>query len=251
MKQVTLLLLIACVVSCTNPLDRKLNIKEFEKVKEIINSNNNYSTNKRKFIVDNLDNSMGLVGLVKVLNADKSELPTFRQEIEDYSKKFDSILEAKTTIAANNKKILDFIEVVDVNSVSSNKYEGHLHMSLRFNNNFEKEVLYIILNYKYVDEYDSQFFNESRKLTDEIAENFKEEVDIYTTEEYNDVAKFLYTKVPTRARKSLRDKLGEEAADKKVHRDFLMKGLLVEAELIVFKDKSELSYQNADWEYLE
>lgn len=61
----------------------------------------------------------------------------------------------------------------------------------------------------------------------------------------------MYTKVPVRAKKALRDELGEEKANKKVKHDFLMEGLKLETLRIVFKDKSELVKQDADWEYLE
>ena len=49
-------------------------------------------------------------------------------------------------------------------------------------NQFEKEILYIILNYKYVNKYDSEFFDEKTKLTDEVAGDFKGELEVSTTE---------------------------------------------------------------------
>ena len=87
-------------------------------------------------------------------------------------------------------------------------------------------------------------------LTDEVAKDFKEDVEVTTTEKYNDVAKFLYSKVPVGAPAKLRKELGKEVADKKVHRDFLMEGLKIETLGIIFEDKSELTLQNEDWEYL-
>lgn len=61
----------------------------------------------------------------------------------------------------------------------------------------------------------------------------------------------MYTKVPVQAKKALRDELGEEEANEKVKKEFLMEGLKVSVLGIVFKDKSELVYQDADWAYLE
>lgn len=124
-------------------------------------------------------------------------------------------------------------------------------MKLKFNNQFDKEILYIILNYKYVNKYDSQFFDKKTKLTDEVAGDFKGELEISTTEKYNDVAEFMYTKVPTQARKALKDELGVEKANKKMQHDFLMKGLKLKTLGIVFKDKTELVKQDADWNYLD
>jgi hypothetical protein len=131
------------------------------------------------------------------------------------------------------------------------KYKGYLSMTLGFNNQFDKEILYVILNYKYVNKYDSEFFDEKSKLTDEVAGDFKGEVEISTKEEYNSVADFMYTKVPVQAKQALRDELGEEKANKKVKKEFLMEGLKVSVLGIVFKDKSELAKQNADWNYLK
>jgi len=61
----------------------------------------------------------------------------------------------------------------------------------------------------------------------------------------------MYTEVPIQASKALRDELGVEKANTKVQRDFLMEGLKLETLGIVFKDKSELVLQDAEWKYLE
>jgi hypothetical protein len=182
---------------------------------------------------------------------DESKILTFREEISELTVSFDSIRYAKIEIAENNKKLENFIELIDANTFSIDKYNGYLNMKLKFNNQFEKEILYIILNYKYVNKYDSKFFEEKTKLTDEVAGNFKGEIEVSTTEKYNDVAAYMYKEVPIQAIKALRDELGEEQADKIVQRDFLMEGLKLNTLRIVFKDKSELVQQNAEWEYLE
>jgi hypothetical protein len=112
-------------------------------------------------------------------------------------------------------------------------------MKLKFNNDFKKEILYIILNYKYQDKYDSKYFDEKAKLTDQVAVDFKGEKEISTTVQYNSVAEFMNTKVPERARKELRDQLGEKEADRKVKQDFLMAGFKVSVLGIIFQDMSE------------
>lgn len=237
--------------SCTNTLDKKLNKEDFDQVKQEINSNEKYSEMKKKYLIDNLEIQLGFAELGKAMEMDESKMPTFREQINELTTDFDSIRTAKLEIRENNKKLENFVTLKDANTVSIDKYKGYLSMTLDFNNQFNKEVLYIILNYKYVNKYDSEFFNEKSKLTDEVADDFKGEVEISTKEEYNSVADFMWSKVPVKARKELRDQLGEEEADKKVQKDFLMEGLKVSALGIVFKDKSELIYQNADWEYLE
>jgi len=237
--------------SCTNTLDKKLNKEDFDQVKQEINSNEKYSEMKKKYLIDNLEMQLGFVELGKAMEMDESKMLTFREQINELITDFDSIRTAKLEIRENNKKLENFVTLKDANTVSIDKYKGYLSMTLDFNNEFDKEILYIILNYKYVNKYDTEFFNEKSKLTDEVAENFNGEVEISTKEEYNSVADFMYTKVPVQAKKALRDELGEEKANEKVKKEFLMEGLKVAALGIVFKDKSELVYQDANWKYLE
>lgn len=239
------------LTSCTNTLDKKLNKEDFDQVRQEINSNEQYSEMKKKYVIDNLSMQLGFAELGKAMNMDDAKMPTFREQIDELTTDFDSIRTAKLEIRENNKKLESFVTLKDANTVSIDKYKGYLSMTLDFNNQFDKEILYIILNYKYVNKYDTEFFDEKSKLTDEVAEDFNGEVEISTKEEYNNVADFMYTKVPVQAKKTLRDELGEEEANKKVKKEFLMEGLKVSTLGIVFKDKSELVYQDADWEYLE
>ncbi|WP_171017316.1 hypothetical protein [Maribacter sp. ACAM166] len=260
MKKITLgFMVIATLIitSCTNPMDKPLNSEDFVKVKEEISADKNYSQMKKNYIIDNLSEQLGFLELGKTMgkamgkDMDELKISTFNEEIAELTVSFDSISTAKIEIAENNKKLENFIELIDANTISMDKYKGYLSMTLKFNNQFEKEILYIILNYKYVNKYDSEFFDEKTKLTDEVAGDFKGELEVSTTEKYNDVAEFMYTKVPVQAKKALRDELGEEKANKKVKHDFLMEGLKLETLGIVFKDKSEFVKQDADWKYLE
>jgi hypothetical protein len=254
MKEITfgfLMIVILIITSCTNPLDKPLNKDDFEKIKEVVTANENNSPMKSKYIIDNLSMYLGFAEFGKEMQIKESSLPTFREQIIDLSSDFDSIRTAKLEIKVNNEKLNGFIELTGANTLSIDKYKGYLSLKLKFNNDFEKEILYIILNYKYINKYDSKFFDEKTKLTDEVAGDFKGELEISTTEKYNDVSEFMYTKVPVQASKALRDELGVEKANKKVKHEFLMAGLIVETQGVVFKDKTELVNQNADWEYLE
>ena len=260
MRRITLgLMTIATLIitSCSNPMEKPLNSEDFRKVKEEISVDKNYSQMKKKYIIDNLSEQLGFLELGKTMgkamgkDMDELKISTFKEEIVELTIAFDSIRTAKIEIAENNEKLENFIELIDANTISMDKYKGYLSMTLGFNNQFDKEILYVILNYKYVNKYDSEFFDEKSKLTDEVAGDFKGEVEISTKEEYNSVADFMYTKVPVQAKQALRDELGEEKANKKVKKEFLMEGLKVSVLGIVFKDKSELIQQDAEWEYLE
>lgn len=245
-----LLIMTIVFTSCTNTLDKKLNKQDFDKVKQEINSNEQYSEMMKKYVIDNLSMQLGFAELGKAMNMDEEKISTFSEQIDELTTEFDSIRITKLEIRENNKKLESFIKLKDVNTVAMDKYKGYLSMTLDFDNQFNKEILYIILNYKYVNKYDTEFFNEKSKLTDEVAGDFNTEVEISTKQEYNDVANFMYSKVPVRAKKVLRDELGEEKANEKVKKEFLMEGLKVSTLGIVFKDKSELIYQDADWEYI-
>lgn len=254
MVQKTYYLLLAALVlftGCTATLDKQINGEDLEEVKTIINSDENYSELKKKYITDNLSTILGFLELGQSLTGKNAELPSFREEIESYSLKYDSIRTVKLNIRENNNKLANFLLISDANAFPRSKYKGSLFMTLDFNNQFEKEILYIIFEYKYVNKYDSEFFSEKTKLTDEIAKDFKESVEIGFREEYNNVASFLYTKMPVTAKKELIKELGEKKANEKVKKDFLLEGLKVSTLGIVFTDKTELMYQNADWEYLE
>lgn len=254
MKKTTLgFLMIAVLImsSCTNTLDKPLNMEDFEEVKQTINSDQNKSEMKKKYVIDNLEILLGLAELGKEMEMDESKLPTFGEQILDLSSDYDSIRTAKLEIRENNKKLKKLVALKTADTFSVDKYKGYLSMTLDFDNQFEKEILYIILNYNYVDKYDTEFFNAKSKLTDEVAGDFRGELEISTQQEYNDVAEFMYTQVPIRARKALRDELGKEKADNKVKNDFLMEGLNVSALGVVFKDKTELVSQDAEWEYFE
>jgi hypothetical protein len=260
MKKITLGFMIITaliIVSCTNTMDKPLNSKDFEKIKTEISTDKSYSPMKSKYIIDNLSEQLRFLELGKTMgkamgkDVDELKISTFREEIAELKVAFDSISTAKIEIVKNNKKLGNFIELIDANTTSIDKYKGYLTMKLKFNNQFEKEILYIIMNYKYVNKYDSKFFDKKTKLTDEVAGDFKGELEVSTTEKYNDVAEFMYTKVPVQAKKVLRDELGADKANKKVKRDFLMEGMKLETLGIVFKDKSELIKQEAEWKYLE
>ncbi|WP_372756298.1 hypothetical protein [Labilibaculum sp.] len=254
MKQKILDLMLVAILfmtACTNTMEKPLSKEDLPAVKELLNANENYSSMKKDYITDKLETLVNFSELGKALKGDQLKCSTFKEEIDDLSVDFDSIRTAKLLIRENNKKLKNFISLVDAQTLSIDKYKGYLNMKLKFNNQFDKEILYLVLNYKYVNKYDSEFFNEKSKLTDQVAGDFKGELDVSTTEKYNDVAEFMYTKVPVNARKALREELGKEKADEKVERDFLMAGLKVEALLIVFKDKSELMHKEETWKYLE
>lgn len=252
MKNAFLLLVgVVLLTSCSNVFDQPLNKEDLQAVKDKVEANEEYSSMKKKYLIRQVSDQTGFVAMAEAMEIERKDLPTFKEVLQDASSEFDSIRSSKLEYLKQNAQLENFVKLKDAKTHSIDKYKGYLGMTLEFDNQFEQEILYIILNYKYVNKYDSKFFDESSKLTDEVAGKFEGELEISTTEEYNNVADFMYSEVPIQAPLSLRQELGEEEANRKVERDFLMEGLQVKPLLIVFKDKTELSYQDAEWEYLD
>ncbi|WP_029489854.1 hypothetical protein [Aquimarina agarivorans] len=227
-------ILVASVTSCTKTIEKNMNSEDLKEVAKLITEQFKSTPKKGKYVNDNMSTLLNFVELGKKMGAPTDKIPTFKETIEDLSKDYDSISDVKLKAKKNNAKLKGFVELVDAETVSISKYKGYLKMKLKFNNEFDKDVLYAIINYKYVNEYDTTYFDEKSKLTDKVADNFKGEVEISTKEEYNDIANFMYTKVPQDTMK-----------------EFLLKGMKVSVTGVVFKDKSELTYQDADWEYFD
>ena len=238
-------------IACTETLDKPINSEDFSEVKEYVINNNDFSEMEKKYINDKMEGTMGLVELGRAFDVEDSDTPTFRELISKLSTEYDSIRTDKIEIQETNRKINELVKLNDAKTIGIDNNRGYLNLNLELENQFDKDILYIILNYNYTDRYDQEFFDENVRLTDEVAGDFSGEVEVSIEEEYNRVAQFIWSEVPVRARQSLRDELGEEAADAKVQRDFLMAGLNVSTVGIVFTDKSELVPQNAEWEYFE
>lgn len=251
MKFIFLFVGVVLFTSCSNVLDKPMSAEHLADVKEKIESEDEYSPMKKKYLISNISTQTGFAVLAQAMDVKKEDMPTFRKQINELSTDFDSIKKAKNSAKESNKLLEGFVLLKDAKTTSMDKYKGYLSMNLTFNNKFNKEVLYVVLNYMYVDKYDTKHFDESAKLTDEVANFFKGEAEVTTTEEYNDVAEFMYTKVPVQASLKVREELGIEEANRKVETDFLMEGLQVSVSRVVFTDKTELLYEDSDWEYFE
>jgi hypothetical protein len=242
----TLLLTLLTVVlfGCSSVLDNQINSKDYADVVKELDSTDTLSIMKRKYIKDNLGMYVGILamaeGIAKNTGKGLSEMKnvsTFRSQIDSLSIAYDSKLKEIQNAKDNNKKLRQLIVLTDASATPISEYKGYLGMKVKFNNQFDKEILYAILNYKYTTKYDQVYFDENTRLIDEVANNFTGEVDLSTSEEYNSVADFLYTKVPIK--------------NKKVTGEYLMKGMTITPLLVVFKDKTEVAVQDTTWEYFE
>ena len=155
-----------------------------------------------------------------------------------------SCSDSQTTI---NKQLDEFLELSDVQAWSTNKYEGSLFMDFNVKNKFEKPVHYIVLEYSYVDEYDTKFFDGDVKITPSEDTDFINKVTFFVNVgDVNtlDVSEFLYTKLPVSNEPYTSDDVLYEknrTVEKKVQKDFLMKILKIKVNKVVFTDKSEIN----------
>ncbi len=236
--KLTSLILFASLLltNCTNVLDKTINAEDFPKVKELISKSDTLKEMEKNYIIDQIAMYTGFSTLGDALKIDKSNMANFRKAINESSQEFREKEKEYLTNIENNKKIRELISLIEAKATPISIGRGYLSMKLKGNNKFKKDILYIILNYKYTTKYDTEYFNQKVKITDKVAKDFNGEIEANIKENYNDVAEFMYSKVPTNEKKN---------------KAKMMEGLKVETTLVVFKDKTELSIQPEEWKYLK
>jgi hypothetical protein len=247
MKPQTLLTLFIVgllLTSCKDVTEKQLNKDDFATIKERIEKSDTLTSGKKRYIIDNLSMMLGFSELGKAINPSiKDSIPTFKEQIVDFGKDYDKKYNEILTNIENNKKLKGLLTLKGAEVFGAGEYKASLFMTFDCNNQFDKPILYAILNYKYIDKYDTKYFDEKVKLADKYANDFKTgEIKIGTNEQYNDVAKFVYTKVPSRT--YLKDN-GKRA------NEFMMEGLKVEVLGVVFADKSEITFGDETWDYMK
>jgi hypothetical protein len=157
-----------------------------------------------------------------------------KQDVSD--KKFVDLFNEYSIDYTQKEKLFNFITLTNAYSIPISEYEGYLFFNLKFNNQFNKDVLYINLNYKYIDNYDEEAFNETTMVKDVVADNFKNVAVLSSHETYNSVAQFMYAKLPK---------------DTIKNKPILMSGLKTVATMIVFRDKSKIELPESEFKYFK
>lgn len=200
-----LILIILFLASCsTDVLDKPVNPEDFQAVKVKINDNSNYSQEKKDYLLKHIKLQTGFGGLAKA--------PTFRESIQELSSYYDSAL-------ALNHTLDNFIELRGAHTVPTDKYKGFLNFTVKFNHGFEQEIHYIIVDYRYVNEYDTEFFSKRSKITSKVAKKFYDTAELGVEGKYDRLAEFI---------------------NKNISNDELLKGLQIETKAIFFTDGSKL-----------
>ena len=92
--------------------------------------------------------------------------PTFRDQIAKIGVDY----EINRRLIENNKKLKNLLKLKEVEAIP---FDGTLNMKFQCSNTFDKGILYAIVEYRYVDRYDNTILKKTVKITDELANGFK------------------------------------------------------------------------------
>jgi len=224
-KTIWIIILSVLFTGCKNVLNNKINKENFVKVREFITKSDTIKELKKQYLIDKMSEDVAANELGKLMT---------KQDVSD--KKFTDLFKEYSNEYAQKEKLFNFVTLTNSCAIPISEYEGYLYIVLKFNNQFNKDVLYIDLNSKYVDKYDQESFNETSIVKDIFAHNFKKVSQLSSCEKYNSVAKFIYNDLP---------------ADTLKNKPILMAGLKTIATLIVFKDKSKVELPESEFRYFK
>jgi hypothetical protein len=229
MKKTIILFCVTCLWSCTTVWEKPVSKDSLSEISTEISAMDSLSSGKKKFINEMMTMAVNLSALAP----DQSALPTFRAMFDMHSHQYDSMATVYKTALATNDKLKNYVVSLDDAVAYGTEDHSTLFMKLTVNNQFNKDVHYMIVQYKLVNEYDTEHFSGKVKVT---SENIKgNTVEFGVENKYGKMTTYFWSEAP---------------ADDEKRKAILMKDLKVEILGIVFKDKSEVTFQNTNWEYL-
>jgi len=138
-----------------NSMSNQLNNNDFPFIKNKLLNDSTLSSDKKKFIIDNLYHDVYYSDLYKKINLISGgngfikKIPTFNKRIKKLSFKYDSILLEKLIIKENNYKLNHLISINDVKLNIDNNNNGYLMIDFDIYNYFPKKILYLVIDYGY------------------------------------------------------------------------------------------------------
>ncbi len=174
---------------------------------------------------------------------------SFRQLIEKVSEQYDSLAREYAIVKVNNEKLNRMLELTQAESVKIDKEYGFIIMELKFNTVFERPIEFALLNYRYVDDYGSEYFNEKSELTHHAAQGFDGKVEVIMTDLFQNENEFIYISGKKKAVEVLREQYGVEPSATIEKKDYLKEGLEVTVLGLVFKNHTEVYYRPIDERY--
>lgn len=218
--------------ACGSVWDEQVSADTVNEILPLIQSNDTLSDGKKKYIADMIPMSAGLASLASLAGKPKG-IPTYRDLFIDFSRQYDSTAAVYRSIRENNENLRQLVKLASVKSLIFSEYSSMIGLDITINNAFGKDLLYMILEYELVDKYDTRYFSHRVKLTDELIEDNRANVSVF--HKYDQVSRYLWSKAPS----------NDEKRQAFFDENFRLRVLSV-----VFTDKTEVSEQSAEWEYL-
>lgn len=198
---------------CGGIVENKINKEDYSSVKDLISKSDTLSEKKKKYLIAKMCLEIGLAEMGKLINKNIIDsLPTFKESIVNNGRNYDNRI--KTNIMLKNFLTLDSSVGVAFNN------EAMLFLFMKCKNNFKKKVLFVLLNYKYQDKYQTEHFNETAKIIDRAADNFNAgKVGIQINDKYGNLYSYMHS-------------YGSKFPD----------GLKINVSKVVFDDNEEIIY---------
>ena len=212
------------------------------KVEALIGVDTDFHEQKRAYLVDNLKEE------VKSHQEKQWEL-SFAELIDEYSNRYDSL----NAVFRKNKEtntVLDAIlELEKAESVSLDADRGFIIFSLNFQSIFVDSIDYMVLTYRYIDDYGNEYFAEESKLSHQAAGKFEGKLQSIMTDVLNGQNEIIYIKTELSAAEVLQKSYGVEDIKSGVEKEYLSEGLRVEVSAVKFADRGFIHRRNGDWKY--
>jgi hypothetical protein len=132
------------------------------------------------------------------------------------------------------------MQLVDAQTVCVDKQRGFLTLRLKFGNSYKKAIESVVFSYSFRDSVGNVRFSERARISKAVGGKFKGVCTFLIPENYNAVAAFMFADVPVQAPESMQIALGKKRANRKVERDFLLRGLRVSPLKVIFADGSSV-----------
>jgi hypothetical protein len=237
-------LLLLFLLACSTE-GKKINKNDWEQVKNIINNRPDLHEKKRMFVVDRID---------EIVN-DKEELYLFKEYsfselINRYSLRYDSLNTLYKSIRKTNSVLNEVLDLEKAESVSLDADRGFIVFTLNFNKVFEDSVDYMILTYKYIDDYDNTYFSESSKLSHQAAGSFSGKMQSVMTDIFNGQNEIIYLKTDLSAAEVLQKSYGVSDSTETLEKEYLSEGLKVMVSAVKFQNGGLMKRLNGNWKYL-
>lgn len=228
---IILLLIIISFWSCTDTLDKKVGTVDASEIEQLLSDIDTLKQQKINYIKD-------------AINQNNYPETTYRRLISDLSIQFDSIEAVVLQQVDVNNKLKEMIyDIKDIYGVCLQ--DCYYNGNVSFKNPFDKDIKYLMTEFKYSDEYD-RGFEGTAKITDEpnqyYPKRLKADFSVGSSGDYE---------------LSLGGGSGNgglwQAVFKKdkMYQELKKDNFSIKVNKVVFTDKSKVESKEINWEYIK